>query len=384
MMNKTLYLIFLFTGVVTVSPISAQKNIKLQCSVVAQLPDNEKLGKQPGLAGAIAGYLNNKLIIAGGANFPDSMPWQGGKKVYWNDIYVLNISKKGKYSWENSGTIKLKESIAYGASVNTRSGIVCIGGENEKGISKKVFLIHTDNPENKIDFIDLPELPVALTNLSAIAVNEMIYVAGGETVNGVSKKLFRLNINKIEHGWIELQPLPVEVSHAVMLRNYDGLKSNLYLIGGRKKNANNISDFYSSVFEYNIEKNEWTRKKDMPYAVSAGFGISTSHNKLFYIGGDKGGTFHEVEKLLVAIASEKDELKKQQLVQQKNKLQINHPGFNKEILEYDVVKDEWTTRGKVSVDMPVTTTIVAGNHKFYIPSGEIKAGVRTSQILVIK
>jgi cyclically-permuted mutarotase family protein len=383
MMKKFFYLTFLYPGLLTSSAIFAQKKIKIRFSVAADLPANEKLGRQPGLAGAFTGCILNKLIIAGGANFPDSMPWQGGKKAYWNDIYVLKINKKGKLSWENSSSFKLKENIAYGASVQTRAGIVCIGGENENGISKKVFLLHTDNPDNKPGIIDLPDLPIPLTNLSAVAVGNIVYAAGGETFGSVSDKIFKLDLQKTGNGWMELHPLPVQVSHAVMLTYNDGVASHIYLLGGRKKNANSISDFYSSVFEYNIEKNEWIKRRDMPYAVSAGFGISNGWNSLLYIGGDKGETFHEVEKLLIAIASEKDELKKHQLIQQKNQLQINHPGFSKEILQYDVVKDEWKSAGHVAVDMPVTTQVAASHSGSFIPGGEIKAGIRTTQILKI-
>jgi N-acetylneuraminate epimerase len=384
MTAKIIFLTFLLQGLLISSPILAQKKYRFRWSVAAHLPDNKKPGKQPGLAGAFAGYINRRIIIAGGANFPDSMPWQGGKKVYWNDIYIMTTGNKEKYGWKNTGEFKLKENIAYGASVNTRDGIVCIGGENENGISKKVFLLHTDNPENKIEFIDLPELPLTLTNLSAVSVGSNVFVAGGETTNGVSNRFFRLDIHKYEHGWIELAPVPVEVSHAVMVMQLKGLTPHIYLMGGRKKNANGISDIYSSLFEYSIEKNEWTKKNDMPYAVSAGLGIGGEQNEIVFIGGDKGEIFHKVEMLMAAIAAEKDEIKKRQLIKEKNQLQINHPGFSKEVLVYNIVTDEWKSVGQIPFDSPVTTTIVKGDHKFYIPGGEIKAGIRTTQILMLK
>src|SRR6218665_1080112 len=101
-MKNLFFQLFLFSGLLAGNPTIAQKKMKINLSIAAQLPINGKLGKQPGLAGAFAGYIQNRLIIAGGANFPDSMPWQGGKKAYWDDIYVLNIGKKGKYSWEKT------------------------------------------------------------------------------------------------------------------------------------------------------------------------------------------------------------------------------------------------------------------------------------------
>ncbi len=48
-------------------------------SDATQLPSQS--GKpHPGLAGAVTGIHNNILLIAGGANFPDGLPWEGGKK----------------------------------------------------------------------------------------------------------------------------------------------------------------------------------------------------------------------------------------------------------------------------------------------------------------
>jgi N-acetylneuraminic acid mutarotase len=54
------------------------------------------------------------------------------------------------------------------------------------------------------------------------------------------------------------------------------------------------------------------------------------------------------------------------------------------VLLYDTRKDEWKAAGCISYDSPVTTTAVKWNNKIIIPGGEIKAGVRTPQILSAK
>src|SRR5690554_4213129 len=43
-----------------------------------------------GLAGAFSGVSNGALLIAGGANFPGGMPWEGGAKAWHDEIYVLD------------------------------------------------------------------------------------------------------------------------------------------------------------------------------------------------------------------------------------------------------------------------------------------------------
>ena len=122
----------------------------------------------------------------------------------------------------------------------------------------------------------------------------------------------------------------------------------------------------------------------MPYELSAGTGIMINANDIILFGGDNGVTFHKVETLIAAINAEKDETKKQQLILQKNKLQSEHPGFSKEVLLYNIKNDTWEIIDTIPFNTPVTTTVVKWKSRVIIPSGEIKAGVRSPKILEIK
>jgi len=46
---------------------------------VAELPSLNQT-KSLGVAGPVVGIINDQLVVAGGSNFPDSLPWMGGKK----------------------------------------------------------------------------------------------------------------------------------------------------------------------------------------------------------------------------------------------------------------------------------------------------------------
>ncbi len=365
------------------SPVTilAQKTAGIKWSAVAELPPVGGTQKNPGVAGAFCGMHNNVLLVAGGANFPDSMPWQGGKKKYWDDIYILTKPIIRNFGWSkkySDGDCKLKQKVAYGASVTTDDGVVCVGGENENVISKEVFLLQWDAENRQVIIKELPGLPLALTNASAAASEKIIYVAGGETPNGVSDKFFSLDLANTSVGWKELRVIPKPISHAVML---SPSPEKIFLIGGRRKTATGISELYNSVFEFDIISGHWEEKRELPYALSAGTGIVKSKNIILLFGGDKGETFHQTEILLTAIAEEKDDVKRKKLVEQKNKLQQNHPGFSPEILQYDITKDEWKLEGVTPFVAPVTTSAVKWKEYVFIPSGEIRAGVRTPQIL---
>ena len=80
---------FLFLTMFLLSKASAQKPIALSWKLEANLPSEDNLHLGLGVAGPVTGYSNNVLIIAGGANFPDSLPWKGGKKKYYNKVYVF-------------------------------------------------------------------------------------------------------------------------------------------------------------------------------------------------------------------------------------------------------------------------------------------------------
>jgi Uncharacterized protein conserved in bacteria len=359
----------------------AQKSteISIQWEIAATLPAGTGQSKPLGFAGSVAGIHNDVLIVAGGSNFPDSMPWLGGKKKYYDDIYIY--SRKNDRLVLQKGIYKLSNPIAYSACCSTGKGIVYAGGENDKGISNKVRLLQW-NPRNSVIVErDLPALPVALTNAAATVNKNIIYVAGGETTAGACAHFYRLDLDNTAAGWKRLPDLPKPASHAVLVTQSTGHHECLYFIGGRKKNSQTLSDFYSAVYRFDYKTKHWTEKKFLPEGLSAATGIAAGGSYILLFGGDKGERFHMTEDLIINIAKEKNEAKREELNRQKINLQATHPGFSKEVLLYNTITDEWKEIGFIPFDPPVTTVAVKWRNYVVIPGGEIRAGVRTAQIL---
>mgnify|MGYP003513230938 FL=1 len=361
------------------TPVLAQKisNINLKWKIAAEFPADSGEQHSLGFAGPVTGVYNNILFIAGGANFPTGMPWQGGKKKYYNKVFVYTRTQNKIVPHKKSFT--LPTNIAYPATCNTPLGVFYAGGENENGISNKAWLMTWDNKTRQPLFKVLPNLIVPLSNAAATLVGNTVYIAGGETSSSASSQLIALDLNNTTAGWKQVSTLPKLISHTLFLAT----KNKLYLVGGRKKTAQGISDLYSSVYEFNILTNQWKEMQPLPYVLSAGTG-AVSKNQLLVFGGDKGETFHKTEMLIAAINAEKDEAKKQELIKEKNKLQAQHPGFSNEILQYDIKTNTWKPIGKIPFATPVTTTAVKWKTCYIIPSGEIKAGVRSPNILSVK
>ncbi|HVU55562.1 MAG TPA: hypothetical protein VHD83_10930 [Puia sp.] len=364
--------LLLLSGLLCGVPLLAQQG-RISWSEPVRLP--------LGLAGPLAGVDHGVLLIGGGCNFPDSMPWAGGKKKYYDGVYVVDLHRR-----ELIAVDTLSASTAYGASVTTPRGVVYIGGENESGLSAHVYCLKWEAASRKVRIERLPDLPVALTNASAALLGETIYVAGGETAGGVSDKLYTLDLS--DSGWRLAGALPKPLSHAVLIAASRGL----YLIGGRKRNPGGMSELSDGVYSYDpagrpdpgaaSKDIRWTVCQSLPYALSAGTGVLYDAHHLLLLGGDRGEVFHQVEKLITAIDRTYDAAERQELLLQKARVQSSHPGFSGELLLYDIDKGEWSHFGDLPFPSPATTTAVRWDHYIVLPGGEVRAGVRTPQIWI--
>lgn len=363
---------------ISVGDLFAQKKtIQIDWNIAGELPSTNLI-PHIGVAGPVAGMHNGVMFIGGGANFPDKLPWEGGTKKYHNTVHVF--TKAGNKLTPLAVDFFLPEHIAYSANCSTPKGIVYAGGENEKGVSGNVYMIKWDVPTQRASLVSLPSLPMPLTNAAAVSVENMVFVVGGETKEGVSNKLWSLDLNNKELIWKELSSLPISVSHTVFVYT----EKHLYVLGGRMKTKEGISKLYDSVFEYDIIQDKWKALPSLPYALSAGTGVPMGMKGIVLFGGDKGTTFSKVEKYLVEINAEVDEAKKAALIKQKNILQTEHPGFSKEILYYTISTGKSISIGELPYPTPVTTSAFWWDDQMIIPSGEIKAGIRTPKILIGK
>lgn len=360
----------------------SKKVISIEWKTIAELPPFREQSKSIGVAGPVVGIINNKLIVAGGANFPDKMPWQGGKKIYYNNISIFNKEKEQVFQEKIQNS--LTSNIAYAANCITPLGVVYAGGENELGLSDKVYLLQWDEASNSMRQTKLPDLPVETTNGSLVCIDNTIYFLGGETLTNTTNQFYSLNLIKINQGWMTLPVLPKPLSNMVVVAQYLDGQKQIYLMGGRAKQKNGISDFSSDVYSFDIHLKIWDKKKSLPYPLSAGTGAVFSEKYILLFGGDRGERFNKVEQTISNINLEKDELRKENLISIKNKLLESHPGFSNEILLYNTQKNIWLSNGFIPFNTSVTTNLVQWGDEIIIPSGEIKAGVRTPRIISAK
>lgn len=337
---------------------------------------------QPGLAGPVAGAHGNYLIVAGGANFENGLPWRGGQKKYHDEIFLMGKTASGELVWKQSSE-KLPFAMAYPACVSTNKGVISIGGEDFDSPINDVFLFSFQ--DGKVKQTSLPGLPVATSSAGAALIDSTVFVAGGLTSESATSAFYSFDLNEPEKGWRILPELPVALSHAVVVSQSDSTETCVYVFGGRNKTSE-VSTFLSSVWKYQPSKQKWTNECDIisegkPLGLSAGTGVAAGKEHVLLFGGDPGIYFNRTERLNNAIEKASGADEEQSLWKEKDEMLSNHPGFSKDILAFNTRTKTWDKLNQISGDSPVTTTAFWWGETVVIPSGEVRPGIRTPKIL---
>ena len=337
--------------------IAAESNTEDISTVLKweSLPD---LPESLGVAGPFAGSHKDALIIAGGANF--AKPIWATEKQWTQQIHVL-AEEEGSYTWHDGGL--LKKPIAYGASVTTEKGIVCMGGNDGSQTFRDVFLLQWDPIGKKTKTIIYPSLPEPCAYGQAALVGNTIYLAGGQrgadldsTMNNFwSLDLSHANVPE-DFQWEKLKAWPGEPrAFNLTVTQHNGYDDCIYVLSGRRE-FEGATQFLKDVWEFTPRTKIWRSRAALPRCVMAGTGIAIGHSHIFVLGGADGSLFFKADDL-------KD----------------THPGFPKEALTYHTITDTWTSAGPMPANH-VTTTALKWGSRIIIPSGEVRPRVRSPKI----
>jgi N-acetylneuraminic acid mutarotase len=321
----------------------------LRWQELAPLPDSN------GVAGAFAGVASGKLIVAGGANFPDKKPWEGGKKVWHDAIYVLD---EPDGEWRRAG--KLPRALGYGVSVTAPHAVVCVGGSDAARQYADVFLLKLADVSGEPQIEPLPSLPVPLANGAGALVDGTLFVVAGSQEPGeraAMNRLFALDVRQAHATWRELEHCP---GKSRLLPVAAGVNGAFYIFGGAALERNNDKArrvYLRDAWRYRLGQG-WHRLPDLPKpCVAAPSPAPVFGSRLFLLGGDDGSLadFQPIEQ---------------------------HPGFPNTALAFDTRTEKWDVeRG---VPAPRATVPTAFWHeRWVIPSGETKPGVRSPEVWTV-
>ena len=329
----------------------------LNWDFLSDLPD------ELGVAGPFAGVHNDALIVAGGANFPRPV-WETDK--VWHDrIHVLTRDDNNQFTWHDAGG-KLSRPIAYGAAVSTKDGVVCIGGNDAESTFADVFLLQWDPETQQVETLEYPALPGPCAFGAATLVGNTIYLAGGQSGQGLDSamnNLWALDLSQKDDPtgfqWKQLPDGPWSPRALnITVRQHNGYNECVYVISGRRQqgaDTDNV-EFLTDTWEYSPATKQWRQRADVPTCVMAGTGIDVGQSHIFILGGADGSNFFRG-----------------------NELKDNHPGFPKQAWAYHTITDTWTSAGTIPANH-VTTIAVRWKDDIIVPSGEIRPRVRSPKI----
>ena len=335
----------------------------------AQLVEWSSLPQWPqphGMAGPAAGVHHDHLIVAGGANFPDTPLWEIPK--HWHDsIHVLALPDG---QWEQL-TTTLPEPNAYSVALtHPELGVVMVGGSDGKSHTASSRLIQFDGAT--CTFQPLPDLPTTLAYAAGVLIGDTVWVVGGQPdvdTPVASNRLFSLNV-KSPTEWSEHAAMPDDGRILPVAGTQLGqlfVFSGCALVDGER-------EYLADAWRYTPSTDTWTRAADMPAPASAAPSpaLQAGHDMLIVISGDAGLT-----------------------ISQTNILKDDHPGFVDDQHVYCATTDTWRSGGAFPRQDPsgqawpdnstwpvVTVPTVPWGDAYIIPTGEMRPRVRSTHVLV--
>lgn len=353
----------------------SQNKPKIEAVAVNVLPEINQQ-KNIGLAGMMGGVYNNVIVLAGGANFPEGKPWEGGKKIWSDAVYVI------KNNNIEVSKVKLPFPLAYGASVSTPKGVFIIGGDNATQISNKVFKITYEN--NKVNIENYPDLPEKLSYTQAVFVENTIYVIGGSNEKGSTNSFYKLDISLKKWDKMPNFKGSARSLHSAVVQESSHSKK-MYLIGGRTEVKGRKSKPLSTMIAYNFTTKKWENETDIEIngksRVIMGASAEASGSMHFLVyGGSDEILFDKLENAALLLKETTNDSIKRQIIKERDAILNHHPGFSKEVMAYNTMTNKWYVYDSLKAEIPITALSYHYKNHFHIASGEIAPGVRTPKI----
>ncbi len=330
-------------------------NMNKKVLSVSSLPPVLDREYSKGVSAPFFGVLGKRLILAGGANFPDKPLLEGGAKKVYSDIWI----KDGAHPWAHAGT--LPDSVAYGACFKLGKSIVFAGGNVAGKPSDKVYSLKYSF--GKLRRKSLPSLPQGVEQAGWSAEGDCLYIAGGITSEGKSDIVYRYSGRK----WEKIATLPVSMVQPIAFVS----GGKLYIWGGFNPTT---LDVYSKGWRLDIASGEWTETAGVP---DGGTFVGTSgallpDGRFVVIGGVDRDIFakalHNGPEDRIPYLSKDPEAYR----------------FRKTVWVFDPVSESWESLGQCDGTALAGAGISIMENSIIVAGGEIKPGVRSSDILKIK
>ncbi len=189
------------------------------------------------------------------------------------DSDAIFLLSEGAKEWT-----KLEASLGlYGASViSSEEVLYVIGGRTADGLSDFVFSLKLENGQLVRE--EIIDLPVSLNQLTAALDESNLYVAGYTVEEGSQKRLIQLDLDNVSEGWKELDVWPGSTRGSLVVAYQD---RGLYI---GEADSDGIS---MSLYRYD---DEWNLRESLPTTFyNGGVSLSLGPSHILFGGIDTTG-----------------------------------------------------------------------------------------------
>lgn len=317
------------------------------CAHVPTLPDLPDRHGRGGMAAVTV--LDERgaeaILAAGGCNFPEGPPWEGGVKRYYRDVLLLS-RRDGVWSWKKVG--ELPHGLAYAAFTATpdRKAMVIAGGCDEKVHHSATLVVGTDG-----NVRTLPALPGPRAFAGHASDGRRLLVIGGSDHPDATRTdlpCLELDLTQAAAGWTRrddlgpwgILPLAGRVDDRTLIASGCAL---------RAQDGKPFRVYGSSVLlAQGSGRSESTLAR--PIVAAAGPGVPTA-GRLIFVGGDDGRHYPRPPK--------------------------DHPGLSRDIIAFDGLTPRVVGRWPEPV---VTAPLLRLGDAVVTVGGEDRPGHRTAKV----
>ena len=383
--------LFVLSLIILTACTETQKEQSMKIDITTLTTQGLEGDLQKGVSASYAALIDDNLLVAGGCNFPDKLGFEGGKKVFYDEILLFN---KTQNQWQTIG--KLPEAAAYGVSVAIPDGYLWIGGQTATNSLANCYKVQYSK-EKALTLNSFPALPEPLDNFSGASVGSKVFVAGGNASGKASNKVFYIN-TATDKEWKQLPDFPgdarVQPVLAAIEKDNDTL---LYVLGGFfGGDATKTPTMGEKVLAFSLKQQQWheVALQENPnkeiFSLTGATALAIDNRYIACFGGVNHSLFINTITDLYHLGKDTsltDEQRKQKNYDYMSHYMtqpIAYYKFNQECYLFDTHTKQWSVLNTQPDFARAGATLVGTPSEFYLIQGELKPGVRSPKTYKLK
>ena len=350
-----------------------------------------------GVSAAFAGRVGGKLLLAGGANFPDKPAAEGGKKAYYDLAFVGTPRQGGRHiDWTSAG--HLPKALAYGVSLQAQDTLYIAGGESSDG-SERGFYRLTLDTHGALRTDTLSPLPFTINNAAGAVFGQRLYLIGGMQDGVASGTIWVYDLGHSVGGWKRLAELPEAGGYLQPVTSVVG--DSLYVSGGfTLGDAEHPARVHQGIHSLSLTdpRGGWhtyyltlTAPKRRDYWAGGNF-VPVAGG-IIATGGVHTEIFEPAIERIRRLKHDKETLSEEEVAQltQTQSAYMRQPiawyQFTSDLYYYAPEMGGWRSIGSMRPDLlgrAGASPIAYDQRRVYLLQGELKPGIRSPKIIGIE